>query len=67
MLYVGFTEDHKKSAHMFASLVGAQVLSRSKSTPSDSQPEPIDQTSTMLFFPFFFSFVLYPTQPHMNL
>jgi hypothetical protein len=56
MLYVGFTEDHKKSARMFASLVGAQILSRSKTIPSDSQPELIDQTSTVLFFPFFFSF-----------
>ncbi|KAJ3678394.1 hypothetical protein LUZ60_002197 [Juncus effusus] len=36
MLYVGLTEDHKKSAKMFASMVGAQVLSNSKIFPSDS-------------------------------
>ncbi|KAJ4778769.1 Sulfotransferase [Rhynchospora pubera] len=43
MLYVGLTEDHKKSARMFASMVGAQILARSKSTP-DSQPESSEQT-----------------------
>ncbi|XP_039116800.1 protein-tyrosine sulfotransferase [Dioscorea cayenensis subsp. rotundata] len=31
MLYVGLTEDHKKSATMFANMVGAQVLSQSES------------------------------------
>ncbi|XP_078171851.1 protein-tyrosine sulfotransferase-like isoform X2 [Carex rostrata] len=44
MLYVGFTEDHEKSARMFARIVGAQVLSRSKSTP-DSQLKSTDQAN----------------------
>ncbi|KAJ4763117.1 Protein-tyrosine sulfotransferase [Rhynchospora pubera] len=43
MLFVGFTEDHKKSARMFASMVGLQVLSRSKSAPSDFQPQSTNQ------------------------
>ncbi|XP_065015789.1 protein-tyrosine sulfotransferase-like isoform X3 [Musa acuminata AAA Group] len=35
MLYVGLTEEHKKSATMFAKLVGAQVLSQSEALNSD--------------------------------
>jgi hypothetical protein len=67
MLYVRFTEYRKKSAHIFASLVVAQILSRSKSIPSDSQLELIDQTSTMLFFSlFFFPLILNPTRPNSH-
>ena len=62
MLYVGFTEDHKNSAHMFASMVGAQILARSKSTP-DSQAESTEQTSTLIlpfiFPPLFFCFLCF--------
>ncbi|RRT79900.1 hypothetical protein B296_00024680 [Ensete ventricosum] len=35
MLYIGLTEEHKKSATMFAKLVGAQVLSQSEALNSD--------------------------------
>ncbi|KAJ3698169.1 hypothetical protein LUZ61_001874 [Rhynchospora tenuis] len=45
MLYVGFTEYHKKSALMFARMVGLQVLSRSKSAPSDFQPKSTNQNN----------------------
>lgn len=34
MLYVGLTEDHKESATIFASMVGAQILSQSKALSS---------------------------------
>ncbi|CAA7390461.1 unnamed protein product [Spirodela intermedia] len=34
MLYVGLTEEHKKSATMFANMVGAQVISQSESSSS---------------------------------
>lgn len=37
MLYVGLTEEHKKSANMFAELVGAQVISQSKALSSTEQ------------------------------
>lgn len=53
MLYVGFTEDHEKSARMFASIVGAQVLSHSKSTPPDSQLKSTDQASTIMHLSLF--------------
>ncbi|XP_078161994.1 protein-tyrosine sulfotransferase-like [Carex rostrata] len=47
MLYVGLTEEHKKSARMFATIVGSQILSRFNSTtPSHSQPESTDQTNS---------------------
>ncbi|MQL95637.1 hypothetical protein Taro_028312 [Colocasia esculenta] len=34
MLYVGLTEEHKRSATMFANIIGAQVLSQSESLGS---------------------------------
>ncbi|KAG6494268.1 hypothetical protein ZIOFF_049289 [Zingiber officinale] len=37
MLYVGLTEEHKKSANMFAELVGAQVISQSEAWSSTEQ------------------------------
>ncbi|XP_042418780.1 protein-tyrosine sulfotransferase-like isoform X3 [Zingiber officinale] len=37
MLYVGLTEEHKKSANLFAELVGAQVISQSEALSSTEQ------------------------------
>ncbi|KAG6491175.1 hypothetical protein ZIOFF_052508 [Zingiber officinale] len=37
MLYVGLTEEHKKSANMFAEVVGAQVISQSEALSSTEQ------------------------------
>lgn len=46
MLYVGLTEEHKKSATMFAELVGAQVISQSKALSSTEQ-ETTNKTGTL--------------------
>nr|XP_018680681.1 PREDICTED: protein-tyrosine sulfotransferase-like isoform X4 [Musa acuminata subsp. malaccensis] len=44
MLYVGLTEEHRKSATMFAKLVGAQVLSQSEALNSTFKQETSNQT-----------------------
>lgn len=46
MLYVGLTEEHRKSATMFAKLVGAQVLSQSEALNSTFKQETSNQTGT---------------------
>ncbi|KAG6494270.1 hypothetical protein ZIOFF_049291 [Zingiber officinale] len=46
MLYVGLTEEHKKSANMFAELVGAQVISQSEAWSSTEQ-ETTNKTGTL--------------------
>ncbi|CAL9197338.1 unnamed protein product [Musa hybrid cultivar] len=49
MLYVGLTEEHKKSATMFAKLVGAQVLSESEALNSDFKQAISNKTESTSF------------------
>ncbi|XP_020106119.1 protein-tyrosine sulfotransferase-like isoform X1 [Ananas comosus] len=52
MLYVGLTEDHKKSARLFVNMVGAQVLSQSEAlSSSDVQAEASRKTELSSSFP----------------
>lgn len=56
MLYVGLTEDHKKSAIMFAITVAAPVLSQSEALNSNIEHEALNITS--MFAAKVMSFVL---------
>lgn len=47
MLYLGLTEDHKKSATMFANMVGAQVLSQSEALNSNMEQEASNTTGML--------------------
>ncbi|OAY67344.1 Protein-tyrosine sulfotransferase [Ananas comosus] len=52
MLYVGLTEDHKKSARLFVNMVGAQVLSQSKAlSSSDVETQASARTELSSSFP----------------
>nr|XP_010935878.1 protein-tyrosine sulfotransferase isoform X4 [Elaeis guineensis] len=51
MLYIGLTEDHKKSATMFAKMVGAQVLSQSEALNSNMESEVSNTTELSSAFP----------------
>ncbi|XP_038970955.1 protein-tyrosine sulfotransferase [Phoenix dactylifera] len=51
MLYIGLTEDHKKSATMFANMVGAQVLSQSEALNSNMEQEASNTTELSSAFP----------------
>ncbi|KAJ0966481.1 hypothetical protein J5N97_023398 [Dioscorea zingiberensis] len=46
MLYVGITEEHKKSATMFANMVGAQVLSQSEALSLHFGQETVNRTDS---------------------